>query len=351
VNIALLNRLKEANGGFVPLESLGTDPILLRMDLDELEAFGFVIERHPYHGVAYRGPSPRLCPDQIEWNLGTKVVGRRIAVWNRVTSTNDLAARASSSPANDGLVVLAEEQSSGRGRRGRSWSAPPGSSILMSVLLFPPIPLQDSAWLTSLAAVAVANAVESVGFVGGGDWIDARIKWPNDVRVDGRKLAGILVERGQGTVIGIGVNVNLDQDDFPEELRGTAISLRSIVGRAIDRSELVRSILRNLDVYYDLAIRLGPDHLDGRYRHHSEHLWQEVEVTTPSGIVSGRLGKLDLRSGLEVGTSFDDCQAIPIHDVLAIANRPGSKKWTWAEHDAQWFHAPPDERRGDPAGL
>ena len=107
-------------------------------DLDALEAFGFALERHPYRGVAYRGPADRLCPDQIEDGLETRRVGRRIAVWNRVTSTNDLAVRASASTANEGLVVLAEEQSAGRGRRGRAWTAPPGSSILMSVLLFPP---------------------------------------------------------------------------------------------------------------------------------------------------------------------------------------------------------------------
>ena len=113
-------------------------------DLDELEAFGFAIERHPYRGVAYRGPAERLCPDQIEYGLGTRRVGRRVAVWNRVASTNDLAARAAASPANEGLVVLAEEQTAGRGRRGRTWTAPPGSSVLMSVLLFPPGPLADT---------------------------------------------------------------------------------------------------------------------------------------------------------------------------------------------------------------
>ena len=190
MNIPLLQCLREARGEFVPLADLGADLEVVRRDLEELEAFGFAIERHPHNGVAYRGPAARLCPDQIEWELGTSRVGRRIAVWSRVTSTNDLAARASASSANDGLVILAEEQTAGRGRRGRAWCTPPRSSILMSVLLFPPPYLDDPAWLTAMGAVAVAEVVET--------WTgcEARIKWPNDVRVEGRKVAGVLVERG-----------------------------------------------------------------------------------------------------------------------------------------------------------
>src|SRR5206468_12961365 len=140
-------------------------------DLDELAAFGFAIKHHPWLGVAYRGPAERLCPDLIEDGLGTVCVGRRVAEWNRVTSTNDLAARAAGSLANEGLVILAEEQTAGRGRRGRTWTAPPRASLLVSVLLFPPPALTDPAWLTALGAVGVAELVR--------DWTgrDARVKW------------------------------------------------------------------------------------------------------------------------------------------------------------------------------
>jgi len=338
VNIALLDRLKRA-GGFVPIEGLGASPA----DLDELESFGFQFERSEERGIAYRVPSPRLCPDQIEWDLGTKVIGRRIAVWNRVGSTNDLAARAAASSTNDGLVFLAEEQTSGRGSRGRKWSAPAGSSILMSCLLFPPIPLQDPGWLTSFAAVAVAEAIAELGLMMRGEPIKARIKWPNDIWFEGRKLGGILVERGQGTVIGIGLNVNLRPEDFPEELRETATSLQAVVGRTIDRSELVRLILRQLDRAYDSSIRRGPDDLGSLYERRSAHYWHEVDVSTPSGIVRGRLGKIDLRMGLEVGLSHDDSRKISLKDVLGIVNRPGSVRWTWDEYQARWWHASSDQ--------
>ncbi|MFO0887791.1 MAG: hypothetical protein U0790_01465 [Isosphaeraceae bacterium] len=237
LNVVLLSRLREAGGQFVPPDRLGDDPEQVRADLDALAGFGFQIERHPYRGFAYRGPAGRLCPDQVEHDLGTIRIGRRIAVWNRVASTSDLAARAATTLANDGLVVLAEDQTAGRGQRGRSWTVPPQSSVLLSTLLFPPhdrIPegqgaAAGCAWLTALGAAATAELAC--------DWTgaDARIKWPNDVRVDGRKLAGILVERVRGpapgrgsgesgrrpgVVIGIGLNGNLAPEDCAPSCAG-----------------------------------------------------------------------------------------------------------------------------------
>ena len=161
LNIPLLDQLKAAAGEFVPWPLLGPDSTQIAADVDALSRFGFGIEPHPIHGVAYRGPSARLCPDQIEHDLGTQVIGRQLAVWNRVGSTNDLAARAASSRSNHGLAILAEEQTAGRGSRGRIWTAPAGSSILLSVLLFPrpswptrsgSTPWRLSAWRASSGA-------------------------------------------------------------------------------------------------------------------------------------------------------------------------------------------------------
>ncbi|WP_254053506.1 biotin--[acetyl-CoA-carboxylase] ligase [Singulisphaera sp. GP187] len=316
MNIPLLHRLRDAQGAFVSIAELGDGEAFdsVQTDLDELERFGFVLESHPYRGVAYRGPAARLCPDQIEHELGTRRVGRRIAVWNRVISTNDLAANAAASKANEGLVILAEEQTAGRGRRGRQWVAPTGSSLLMSVLLFPSESLAEAGWLTALGAVAVAEVVAA--------WtgLDARIKWPNDVRIAGRKIAGILVERGEGAVIGIGLNANLSQADFPTELHETATSLRILMGETVDRSELVRALIRRLDAWYDRGWSLGPDALNPAWRDRSEHLGQMVEVATPSGSHVGRLVDLDLRRGLTLAESDQDGRArqFSIRDVLTL---------------------------------
>jgi BirA family biotin operon repressor/biotin-[acetyl-CoA-carboxylase] ligase len=316
--MVLLDRLRAAEGQFVSLTELGNDRRQVWDDLDALAAFGFELERHPFLGAAYVGPSPRLCPDQIEHRLETRRIGRRIAVWNRVGSTNDVAARAASAIANDGLTIFAEEQTTGRGQRGRVWTAPARSSILMSVLLFPPpavLPLgpraaAGSAWLTALAAVATAELVE--------DWTGCRalIKWPNDVRVGGRKIAGILVERalyqpalsreagveGHGrsaVVIGIGLNANMDAESFPLELRSHVTSLSMLRGgSAVDRSELARGLLRRLDAWYEDGLTQGPDSLNSPWRDRSEHLGRQICVITRGEPVHGRLVDLDLHYGL-----------------------------------------------------
>ena len=294
MNAAILARLRDARGGYVPLADLGDVVERTVVDLDELTAFGFALERHPYLGVAYRGPAARLCPDQIEWQLGTRLIGRRIAVWDRVASTNDAAAAASRSRSNDGLVVLAEAQTSGRGRRGRAWVAPAESSLLMSTLLFPSGAMAEPWWLMALGAVAVAEVVSSV--VG----CEARIKWPNDVRIDGRKLAGVLVERGAGAVVGIGLNVNSTEDDFPEEWRAGATSLRVVGGQPLDRSELARDLIRHLDDHYESARKDGPSRLATAWRERLEPLGRDVALATREGIVRGRLVEADLERGLRI---------------------------------------------------
>ncbi len=254
LNMPILERLRAAGGEYVPLGELASGVDAVHEALDALVAFGFGIERHPYLGAAYTAPAERLCPDQIEHRLDTRFVGRRVAVWNRVASTNDLAAAAGASVANNGLVVLAEEQTAGRGRRGRSWIAPPRSSILMSVVLFPPSCLAAPghetvalpAWLTALGAVATAEVVAA--------WTGraATIKWPNDVRIGGLKIAGILVERALGpsflapsrwrpagpehpcaAVVGVGLNVNITHDVFPADLRRLRLRLRSSAARSL----------------------------------------------------------------------------------------------------------------------
>jgi BirA family biotin operon repressor/biotin-[acetyl-CoA-carboxylase] ligase len=327
LNIPLLDRLRAAKGDYKPLRELGSDLEQVRFDLDALLSFGFGIELHPYRGAAYIGPAQRLCPDQIEHGLATAGIGRRIAVWNRVTSTNDLAMRAGTSRSNDGLVVLAEEQTAGRGRRGRSWVAPPASSILMSAVVFPPAHLDCSppetdygrVWLTALGAVATAEVVSA--------WTGrpATIKWPNDVRIGGRKIAGILVEQalapgrpntGSGSwgrsdaewaaVIGIGLNVNVNRDAFPPELIPFATSLE-IEGckTPIDRSKVARGLIRRLDHWYQASQCDGVEVLNVPWRSRSEHLGRFVRITTCAGTVSGRLVEIDLRLGLTLNVAND----------------------------------------------
>jgi BirA family transcriptional regulator, biotin operon repressor / biotin---[acetyl-CoA-carboxylase] ligase len=189
--------------------------------------------------------------DGLTRNLGTRVVGRRMLLYSEVPSTNSIAADLGETDEPEGTVVVAEAQTAGRGRSGRRWVSAPHVGLYTSILLRPPVRAGEVAVLSQLAAVSLAEAVTDVEPA-----LAVRIKWPNDVLVRDRKAAGILVEgkvgedRVQYAVIGIGVNVNHRQTDFPEELRDSATSLALSVGRPICRLGLAQALYRQLDRWY-----------------------------------------------------------------------------------------------------
>lgn len=189
-------------------------------------------------------------------NLQTEVIGHSIRHIHRTGSTNDDLKVQASAGAAEGLVLSTDEQLAGRGRRGRRWEAPPGTSLLVSVLLRPWwLPPEDSFYLTMLVAVACAEALEEeLG-------ICIELKWPNDLQIAGRKLGGILIENeiSEGAlrwaVAGMGLNVNWDPTSLPE-LTATATSLARATGRPVARAALLQRLLHRLDTRY-LRLRAG----------------------------------------------------------------------------------------------
>src|SRR5262249_53884543 len=148
-----------------------------------------------------------------------------VLFFDRLASTSELAARLALDAKNDGLVILAEEQTAGRGQHGRVWLSPPGTSVLASVLLFPPPELRRPAVLTAWPAVSVCETIPVL------TGLQAQIKWPNDVLIRGKKVCGILIEQGKGTVVGIGLNVNQTAEHFEEAGLPLAGSLAMFDGR------------------------------------------------------------------------------------------------------------------------
>lgn len=189
-------------------------------------------------------------PDEIKANLGTKRIGRKILVYRSTSSTNDVAAEYARNRKNDGLVVFAEEQTAGRGRAGSKWSSGRADSILCSIVLtrseVPP-------HLLSLAcAVAVAEAVGKPGKD------HARIKWPNDILLSGRKVAGVLLESkadhaGASCIVGIGINCHQQPASFPEELRSVATSMDIESHSRVDRTSLAKRLLTSVDRWLEVA--------------------------------------------------------------------------------------------------
>jgi BirA family biotin operon repressor/biotin-[acetyl-CoA-carboxylase] ligase len=207
-------------------------------------------------------------------------------------STNvDLLARATGEPeAREGQVLVAEEQTAGRGRLGRTWTSVPGAALTFSVLLRPvTVPSARRGWLPLMAGVAVASAVRSVTSVEGGVGVGAALKWPNDVLVGDRKLAGILAEQspdGSSVVIGMGLNVATPAHALPVSPAGVPATSLLVEGASVSREALLLEILRQFERWY-IAFRADPDAvrtgLLDAYRAFCATLGQEVRVELPIG--------------------------------------------------------------------
>ena len=175
-------------------------------------------------------------------------IGHTVVCFESVDSTNTAAARMADAGAREGTIVVAARQMAGRGRKGRSWFSSPAGSLVFSVILRP---ARSGETLTALLALSALETLD--GLCGG-----ASIKWPNDIWIGGRKIAGILAEsKGDSVVLGMGIDVNDEEGSFPPDLRETAVSLRMITGRVFDRGELLAGVLRNLDRAYEIWERDG----------------------------------------------------------------------------------------------
>jgi BirA family biotin operon repressor/biotin-[acetyl-CoA-carboxylase] ligase len=222
-------------------------------------------------------------PPREEWTLDTRYIGRRVLVYEQTDSTNNRAAELAHDPGNDGVVVLAREQTVGRGQYGRTWQAPPGSSVLLSVLLFPPPPLRRPALLTAWAAVSVCETVLAV------TGLQARIKWPNDVLLHGRKVCGILIEQARGTVAGIGLNVRQSAAAFAEARLPHAASLAVFRGEVPDCDAVARRLIRQLDEEYDRLRQGDTATLEACWRWRLGLLGKQVTAECHDGTRQGRL--------------------------------------------------------------
>jgi BirA family transcriptional regulator, biotin operon repressor / biotin---[acetyl-CoA-carboxylase] ligase len=192
----------------------------------------------------------RLVAEELQAGIGSAVIGREIIVLEQTGSTNDAILQVANANPKEGLVVFAEHQTAGRGQRGNRWESTMGKGLWFSILLRPKIDLASSPRLTAWAAEAISDTIQHEFSV------TPTIKLPNDVQIDGRKVAGVLVEmraRGKAphlAIAGIGVNVNQSGEDFPKELQSRAISLAMALGRQVDRQNFAIALLRELDRTY-----------------------------------------------------------------------------------------------------
>jgi BirA family biotin operon repressor/biotin-[acetyl-CoA-carboxylase] ligase len=218
--------------------------------VEGLREAGFEIEERPGLGYRLVGSPDRLIADDLRSRIGENPLIREILVFEETDSTNERLLQLGAAGTLGGLALFAEHQTTGRGRFTRRWESASHCGLWFSLLLRPSLPL--SAWtrLTTWAAVALADAIEQC------TGLQIRIKWPNDLEIAGKKFAGILIETATDragesfAVVGIGVNVNHQLDDFAEAIRPSATSLRMASRRLVDRPTLAAEVLRTLARWY-----------------------------------------------------------------------------------------------------
>jgi len=260
-----------------------------------------------------------LTPASLQRLLRSAVFGHRIFYYPSIGSTNDRALELAAAEEPEGGLVLAEEQTAGRGRRERTWCSTPYAGIYASLILRPAMPATRAPLLTFMAAVAVADALnEQTG-------LKARIKWPNDVLVGGRKIAGVLGEvRGNDPevremVVGFGVNVNHAAADFPEAIRDLATSVRLERGAPMDRAPLLASILEGFERRYARLLRDGPATLLKEWETLSALAHgAPIAVSGPHGRIEGAFAGIDDEGGLLLSDADGRRVRVPFGEILAM---------------------------------
>lgn len=221
-----------------------------------------------------------------EWQLDTHQLGRRVLIYDSINSTSTRCAEFAADQRNHGLAVLAHAQDAGRGQHGRRWRCEPGDGVLLSVLLFPPRALSRPVILTAWVAVSVCELIHEI------TGLETRIKWPNDVLIDGRKVCGILIEQNRGVVAGIGLNLNQTHDRFLDAGLPEAASLRVCTGQSYDVQETARQLIRRLDHEYCRLTEGDIPSLEERWRSRLALRRELVEVEGHGGNYRGLLREL-----------------------------------------------------------
>jgi BirA family transcriptional regulator, biotin operon repressor / biotin---[acetyl-CoA-carboxylase] ligase len=319
VDSKILAALRTASWGISGAElarQLGMSRAGVWAHIEELRALGYDIEASPHLGYRLCGVPDALHADDLAARMGkARVVGREIHVFHETTSTNDVAARLARGGAAEGAVVFAESQTKGRGRMGRTWISPEGKGLWFTVLLRPNFPPQGTTQLTVAAATALTRAVTlQTGLV-------PDIKWPNDILIRGRKVAGILTEmraeldQVQEVLLGIGVDVNLEAGDFPERLRRIATSLRIETGQKVNRAELAVAIMRELDRDYQMVVEGRFELLAEQWEERCSTLGCEVAIRFGDRVIRGRAESLDDDGALLVRGAHGHLERIVGGDV------------------------------------
>lgn len=297
--------------------TLGISRAAVWKHMEALRKAGFSIEASPSKGYRLAGPLPYNAIE-VASGLSTGFVGRNLHFFESVDSTNRKAFELGRRGAPEGTSVIADEQRAGHGRMGRSWVSPAGVNIYTSILLRPDIPPQRAGELTFVAAVAAAEAVSRFS--------PARpeVKWPNDILIGGRKVAGILLEMDSETdhvhfvVAGVGINVNMPARALPPEVRERATSLAGKGGAAVDRCELLRELYSKLEKWYKVYITEGFERVAEAWKGYFSSEGKPVRVEAFGRSIEGICLGIDPGGALLVRTAAGSVERVVSGDMAAV---------------------------------
>ena len=280
-----------------------------------LRTLGYVIEALPRRGYRLIQSPDLLLPSEIDPLLRTEWMGKKVHYFNSVDSTNSTAYQLALDGAKEGEVVIGESQEKGRGRLGRQWVSPPFLNLYLSVVLRPKIPPHQASLITFMAAVAAAETIERHS------GLTPSIKWPNDLLLREKKVAGLLNEIHSETdrihfiILGMGVNLNMDAKEFPKDIRTQATSLKAEKGRPVSRKAFAALLLEELERWYDIFLEEGGAPVLKAWRDRAQIQGKEVRVTSFDEILIGRAVDVDSDGALILETRGGERKRIVAGDV------------------------------------
>ena len=302
----LLDLFEEKSNTFLSGEEISNRLSISRAavwkQINQLRELGYEFE-----AVSRKGYRLLYKPDQYEHKdlmqyINTTVFGRRLHLLESTLSTQVEAIKLAEEGAEAGTLVISDMQTNGRGRLGRNWFSPAGKGIWMSLVLRPELPVRFMPQLTLLTGVAVCSAIRKV------TGVEAGLKWPNDILVNGRKVCGILLEAAtednkvRYCIAGIGIDVNLSEQDYPEELRSVATSLKVESGTSVSRSRLIGEVMNELEARYLQYENEGFAPILKEWEALSASLGQRVRSVTLNHVIEGTAVGLSDSGGLVVLT-------------------------------------------------
>ncbi len=297
-------------------QKLGVSRAAIWARIEELRSLGYDIAASPHLGYRLVSVPDVLHADDLRSLLpDVKIVGRDIRVFQETTSTNDVIEKLARDDVKEGVVVFAESQTKGRGRLGRKWISPASKGLWFSVLLRPEIRPQAATQLTVASATALARAIRLQTN------LSPEIKWPNDILIRGKKVAGILTElsaeldRVKYLILGIGVDVNLNASEFPADVRKLATSLKIETGRAINRAELAAAILAELDSDYARICDGQFESVANEWEQYCTTIGHNVTIRIGGRAIQGQAESLDSDGALLLRTQHGRLERIIGGDV------------------------------------